>query len=478
MKEPPPAAVITRQTWYPDAIIAITCIGAFIGQLDASIVQLALPDLASVFDVSVSDVTWVALGYLLAFASFLPVFARLCEIFGRKLLYICGFALFSASTALCALAPTLAWLIAFRILQGIGGALLGANSISVLVKSIDLDRRAGAMGVFAAAQAVGISAGPLLGGILLGNFGWRWLFWVTVPFGVMATIAGWFVLPQTKNLATSKSFDWLGALLLMPALTALVLALNQAATWGLSSRYFVFCIAAAVILLTLLVRHENKTLFPLLDLGLLQNPGFALDAVSVLLGYAMLYSMFFLASFVLLRGFHDSAEHAGLRLAVIPVAIGVVAPLTGRLSAWLTPRLVRAGGMAICVIALLCLAIIALQPAVSRSIGMVALAAFGLGLGAFIPVSNLAAIRSMPPAFVGEAGGMLNLMRVLGTSLGVASAASMLSWRFYVLTGAASKGHIFSGHPLLGAVESSFFMLAVFAAIAAIISLARDHATV
>jgi MFS family permease len=161
--EPAPAAIIARQPWHPDAIIAVTCIGAFIGQLDASIVQLALPSLADVFDASVSDVSWVSLGYLLAFASFLPVFARLCEMFGRKLLYVGGFALFSLATALCGFAPTLTWLIIFRILQGIGGALLGANSIAVLVKSIDPARRGRALGVFAAVQAVGISAGPPLG---------------------------------------------------------------------------------------------------------------------------------------------------------------------------------------------------------------------------------------------------------------------------------------------------------------------------
>jgi EmrB/QacA subfamily drug resistance transporter len=472
--EPAPAAIIARQPWHPEAIIAVTCIGAFIGQLDASIVQLALPSLADVFDASVSDVSWVSLGYLLAFASFLPVFARLCEMFGRKLLYIAGFALFSLATALCGFAPTLTWLIIFRILQGIGGALLGANSIAVLVKSIDPARRGRALGVFAAVQAVGISAGPLLGGLLLGNFGWRWLFWVTVPFGVTAVVAGWYVLPRTESLPTGKPFDWLGAVLLMPALTAFILALNQVTAWGPASPYFIFCLVATIVLMALLVRHEGRTPFPLLDLRLLRSAAFSFDALAVLLGYAMLYSMFFLMSFVLIRGFHDSAEHAGLRLAVIPIAIGAVAPLSGALSARLPPRLVRFAGMAICVLALLFLAIIALQPTVSRTEGTMAVAVFGAGLGAFIPLSNLAAISHAPPALASEAGGMLNLMRVLGTSLGVASTASMLSWRFYVLTGAASKGDFFSGRPLLGAVESSFLMLAVFAAVAAILSMVRD----
>jgi MFS family permease len=135
---------------YPWLIVGVTCIGAFIGQLDASIVQLALPTLGRIFDTSLESISWVSLGYLLAFASFLPIFGQLCEIFGRKVLYLIGFLLFTGASALCGLAPDLTSLVAFRVLQGIGGAMLGANSISVLIT--DQSRRARALGVFAAAQ--------------------------------------------------------------------------------------------------------------------------------------------------------------------------------------------------------------------------------------------------------------------------------------------------------------------------------------
>ena len=122
---------------------------------------------------------WVAIAYLLAlYASFLPVFARLCEMFGRKLLYLAGFALFGAASLMCGLAQDLPTLIAFRALQGIGGSLLGANSIAILVKSVPSDQRAHAIGCFTAAQAIGVSAGPVVGGLLLASLGWQWVFWV------------------------------------------------------------------------------------------------------------------------------------------------------------------------------------------------------------------------------------------------------------------------------------------------------------
>ena len=158
--EPPPAAFVARLACYPWLIVGVTCIGAFIGQLDASIVQLALPALGRTFDATLESVSWVALGYLLAFASFLPIFGQLCDIYGRKLLYLIGFLLFAGASALCGLAPDLPTLVAFRVLQGVGGAMLGANSISVLVSATDNSLRARALGVFAAAQAVGVARVP------------------------------------------------------------------------------------------------------------------------------------------------------------------------------------------------------------------------------------------------------------------------------------------------------------------------------
>jgi MFS family permease len=173
LREPPPAGFLTRRPSYPWLVVGTTCIAAFIGQVDASIVQLALPALERAFDAKLHVVAWAAVGYSLAFACILPVFARLAEIAGRKLMYLVGFALFGLASALCGLAPSLPWLIAFRVLQGMSGAMLGANSIVILVAAAGPARKARAMGIFAAAQAIGVSAGPALGGLLLGALDWR-----------------------------------------------------------------------------------------------------------------------------------------------------------------------------------------------------------------------------------------------------------------------------------------------------------------
>jgi EmrB/QacA subfamily drug resistance transporter len=476
--EPPPLAYFTRQLWYPWLIVGLVCIGAFIGQLDATIVQLALPTLGKTFDASLETVSWVSLAYLVAFASCLPIFGRLCEMFGRKSLYLIGYLLFVAASTLCGLASDLTWLIVFRVLQGIGGSLLGANSISILVRAVDEERRGRALGFFAAAQAVGMSAGPAVGGLLLGALGWHWVFWVSVPFGLVAAVFGWLVLPRTDKVDQDKVFDWYGAVLLAPALTLLVLALNQVSVWGMTSPAMIACSGSSVVLMVLLVRQERASASPLVNLGLFRQPAFSYGVIAVVLGYAMLYGMFFLMSFALEHGYGDSPEAAGFRLAVIPVALGIAAPFSGALSDRMGARLLSAAGMAFCLAALLILAVTEAEPTVSRQVGTAAFALFGAGLGVFIAPNNHATIEAAPASLSGEAGSMLNLMRVLGTSLGVASASSTLSWQLESATGSHDDWIPFAGHPLLGAVESSLAMLAIMAVAAGGVSWIRTTSRV
>jgi EmrB/QacA subfamily drug resistance transporter len=475
--EPPPVARLARLPSYPWLIVGVTCIGAFMGQVDASIVQLALPDLGRVFDSTLESVSWVALAYLLGVAAFLPIFGQLCQIFGRKLLYIIGFVVFTGASALCGFAPDLATLIAFRALQGFGGAMLGANSMALVVTSTDKNLRARALGVFAGAQAVGISAGPVIGGLLLGTLGWPWVFWINVPFGLLAVVAGWMVLPVTAPQNQNQTFDWRGGLLLAPALAFAVLALNQVSAWGLTSPGLLGSFGAAIVLIFLFLRQERTAHSPMIDLALLDEPAFLAGALACALSYAMLYGMFFLASFALVRGYEETAIAAGLQLAIIPVSLGIVAPFAGGLADRLGTRLLSVTGMAICFVALLALTAIVMRPVPNLWIGALGLVAFGAGLGLFIAPNNHATINVAPPNLSGVAGSLLNLTRVLGTVSGVASASAVLSWRLQVARGSTDRRLAdFSPHHFVDAVAGGLIMLAVFAAIAGALSLIRKCA--
>lgn len=472
--EPAPLEFLNRQSFHPWLVVGVTCIGAFIGQVDASIVQLALPTLQQTFKASVNEVRWVAIAYLLAFAASLPVFARLCEMLGRKLLYLVGFALFGVASLLSGLAQDLPTLIAFRTLQGIGGSLLGANSIAILVKAVPDEKRAHAIGCLTAAQAIGVSAGPVVGGLLLASLGWQWLFWVTVPFSLAAVVLGWLVLPRTAELV-AETFDWPGAVLLMPSLLLAVLAINQLSVWPLLSLPMIACVLGAAAFLIMFGRRERKAAFPLIELGLFRGGGFGAGVLGVALSYALLYAMLFLSSYALLHGWHNSARVTGLKLALIPVAIGLLAPLGIALSHRWGMRAIGLVGMAFCLAALLTFIAIGFWfEYESLAPGLTGMFVFGAGLGLFMAPNSNATIAAAPSQHSGTAAGMVNLMRVLGSCIGVSAASSMMAWRLEQRGGRDSLDVLFGGRALLDAIESSLVVLVVFAVMAVVLSLRRS----
>jgi EmrB/QacA subfamily drug resistance transporter len=472
--EPAPLPFVTRRSWYPWLVVGVTCSGGFIGQLDASIVQLALPRLEREFGANLDAVSWVAIAYLLAFASALPIFARLSETKGRKLLYLAGYALFTLASALCGMVSDLRLLIAFRAIQGVGGALLGANSITILVKAAGPSRLGRAMGLYAAAQAVGISIGPVIGGLVLATLGWRWIFLVSVPCGLAGVIVGWLALPQTPPPSTSKRFDWQGAILLTPALTSLVLMLNEGQAWGFKSAAMLCALLVAAIFLPLFVWREWQQPDPLIDLHLFRSPAFSGGLAAVSLSYALLYSMFFLMSFLFIRGLNESPTAAGLRLALIPIALGLVAPISGSIYPRVGARTMTTSAMLLCVCALVLLSHSLTGPTVYHYGVMGALALFGVGLGLFIAPNNSATIAAAPGTRSGEAGGMLNLMRALGCAIGIATASVTFSWRLFVYTGNGHRTLNVPTHILLAATVDVLWVLGGFAVAAASCALLRD----
>lgn len=474
MRERAPAERIARLPYYPWLVVGVTCIGAFMGQLDASIVQLALPALRREFHASLPAVSWVAISYLLTYASTLPVFARLSKVFGRKLLYTIGFVVFALASALCGVTSHLSLLIAFRLLQGVGGGLLGSNSMAILQASAPSGERGTAMGLYAAAQAVGISAGPIVGGLLLSTLGWRWIFWVTVPFSIAGGVLTWWIVPQSKEHVHYKRFDWGGVLSLAPALTLIVIVLSQLSSWGLESTALIAGAITVAALLLLFAWMERRLPEPLIDLRLFQFPAFTGGLIAVSLSYALLYSVLFLMSFACIRGLDESPIVAGLHLSVLPIALGLVAPFSGKLYERVGGRLVTTAGMAACVGAVVLMSL-SLSNTASSLVRMIALALFGIGLGVFIAPNNTATMAAAPDNRRSEAGGLVNLMRVLGCAIGVAAASTALTGRMEKLTIIGNKTGEGPSQTVLTAVGNVLWLAAVFAIFAAIAAWLRSR---
>jgi EmrB/QacA subfamily drug resistance transporter len=376
-------------------------------------------------------------------------------------------------SGLCGFATSLPVLIVFRVVQAIGAALLSSNSVAIVVSAAGPERRGRALGVMAAAQAVGLSAGPAIGGVVLDTLGWQWVFWINVPFGLVAAVIGWFVIPVTGRGTVEQRFDWWGAVLILPALTALIGAINQAHVWGVTSPAVLGCFLAGIALLVLFVVRERRAAEPLVDLSLFRRGAFAAGNAANLLAYAMLFGLFFLMPFVFIRVYGDTALVAGFRLSVVPVMLGLAAPFSGALSDRLDVRVLTGLGMLVCLLGLGGLYLKLDGSAASLPSVMVALGAIGVGQGLFASPNNNAIMAASPERLTGEAGSVMNVMRACGMSIGIASASALLAWRIEVLTGrAVDTVHV--SHELLAAAGRDVtLMLAAFAGLAGAISLTR-----
>ncbi|MDO5640836.1 MAG: DHA2 family efflux MFS transporter permease subunit [Paracoccus sp. (in: a-proteobacteria)] len=438
--EPAPLKSISSRRDYVWLIVATVCIGAFMGQLDASITQLVLPRLEVRFDSSVDAVSWIAIVYMITVAAMLPVFGRLAEMFGRKLLYAGGFLIFVIGSALCGLAPSLGWMLAARVLQAIGSSLLAANSVAIIVSATDPHQRGRALGIQAAVQAIGLCAGPTLGGIILSLADWRWVFWINVPVGLLGCVISLLVLPRTERPKERQRFDMAGALYLVPGLGMMMLGINQAGSWGLTSPAIMTAAALAVVLLVLFARHETRSDAPLVTLGLFRDPAFSLGNLAGALAYAILFGLFFVMPFLFERIHHETALRAGLSLTVIPIALAALAPFSGGLSDRIGSRTICTGGMLVCAAGLAGLYWLLRGQGSGTHAVTGAMAVVGIGLGLFVAPNNNAVMSGGgASAHVGQAGALLNLTRNLGSSLGIAMAAGVLSSQIAAHGGASHQ---------------------------------------
>jgi MFS family permease len=402
LREPPRPARIRespRARWY---VVGAVCIGAFMGQLDVSILTLALPRIGASLHAGPGAVRWVSLAYLLVLACTLLPVGRLADRLGRKLLYTHGFAVFTLGSLLCGLAPSLGWLIAARVLQALGAAMLQANSVALIAQNLPSRSLARGLGVQGAAQAIGLALGPAIGGLLLAFAGWRLIFLVNLPAGLLGIALARVLLPRSR---TPDPHD---------------------------------------------APREP-----------LNRPALALGLASAMASYAVMFGALYAVPYYL-AATHTPPALAGLQLAALPLALGIVAPLAGRACERRGARALTGGGLLLTALGLLALALRHTGPGLP-----VGLALTGAGLGAFTPINNAAIMRAAPRSRAGVLSGILNTTRCLGTALGVALAGALYS------AAAGAVGGRSDTPPLAAAGHGLSLTLLAFAAIALLVGLAQ-----
>ena len=275
-----------RAHWY---VVGTVCIGAFMGQLDASIVTLALPRLSRDLHAGVGAVEWVALSYLLVLVASVAPVGRLADSVGRKLLYLYGFAVFTGASLLCGLAPTLALLIAARVLQAVGAAMLQANSVALITEAMPPRLLGRGIGVQGTSQALGLALGPAIGGVLLALGGWRLIFLVNLPAGVIGLALGWFLLPRSRSRRPVGQPDRLGAVQLAFAVAGPLLYLSLAGRAGYGDPLLVAALVTGLTAAIAFVRRERRVADPLIDLSILRRRAVAVGLSSGMVSYLVLF---------------------------------------------------------------------------------------------------------------------------------------------------------------------------------------------
>lgn len=404
----------SKWRWF---VLGTVLVGATMSALDVSIVNVALPTLQSDFKVKLALIEWVAMAYMLTLTIFLPLFGRLADIFGRSRMYNTGFVVFTVGSALCGLANTAGFLIGARVLQAIGAGLLQANSVALITQAFPASERGRAIGIQGSVQAIAMSIGPFVGGLLISAVGWRAIFYVNVPIGIIGTFAALYVLPSAAKTHQRESIDYFGTALFAAGLAFLVLAVNEGESLGWASQVIITYFSLAAVLLTAFIVTEMKVRHPMIDLSLFRRYAFSAGNFTGMLSYYVLFAVLFLMPFYLEQVAGYTPALTGTILTPIPLAMAIVAPFAGHISDKIGSRIMTTAGMVVCAFSTLLLIFLGKTP--DLTVLILELIVLGVGMGLFTPPNNSAIMGSAPPERLGVAGGILNMMRALGLIFGV-----------------------------------------------------------
>jgi MFS family permease len=404
------------------AALLVTTLDSFLTPMMSSAVSIALPAIAREFSMKAVGLGWVATAFLLAASALLLPFGRLADIHGRKKIFVIGTMFVVCASLLAGLAPV-AWVFFLaRVLQGTGGAMVFGTSVAILTSVFPLQQRGQVLGINVAAVYAGLSLGPLIGGLLTQYLGWRAVFLVNVPVGLLVVTAVWLKMPLEWAGSRGEPFDWKGSIGYSMALIAFMLGF----TWLPSGRGAAMLLAAAAIF-SLFIWWESRVLHPIFNIRLARgNTVFVFSNLAALVNYSATFAISFLLSLYLqyIKGL--TPRSAGLILVAQPVVMALFSPLAGRLSDRHEPRVVASIGMGLCAAGLFCFAW--LGPASGLGTITANLMLVGLGFALFSSPNTSAVMGSVEKKIYGVAASTLGTMRAMGQmlSMGIATLAFSL----------------------------------------------------
>jgi EmrB/QacA subfamily drug resistance transporter len=418
----------------PWAILAVLCIGLFMILLDGTIVNIAIPHIMTSLDTGLSGVEWVMNAYILAFAVTLVTFGRLGDLYGRRRLYVTGMALFTLASLACGLAPSISWLIVFRVVQGLGGAAMMPATLSIVAAVFPPGRRGAAMGVWGGVSGLATAIGPSLGGLIVDSASWRWIFLINIPIGMLGVLLALRIVPESKNRGAVETLDLPGVGLFSVALFCLTFALIEGQNYGWTSLTILGLFAAALVGLLLFYAQEHRVRQPLIDFSLFRKIDFLAGNITGLLLSASMMGVFFMIPIFLQTVLGFSALKAGLVMSPMSVVIIFAAPLAGMMSDRVGSKWIVALGMLLLAFGIAWMAGLTpwheqLTPDTTPMMLLFPFIVAGIGIGFAVAPVTSAVMATAPPERVGNASGVLSTMRQVGSLMGIAILGAVLQNR-------------------------------------------------
>jgi EmrB/QacA subfamily drug resistance transporter len=407
-------------------VLALTSVAFFLTALDFTIVNVAFRSMEKTFGASAKHILpWTLSGYAIAFAAGLLTAGRMADSFGRKRWFLIGTAIFTTASAMCGLAPTAELLVAARVVQAIGGAMLIPSATALLLPEFPVERRSAVMGVTAMMGSVAAATGPLFGGFLVTNFGWRWVFFVNLPFCLLTIAFGARLLVESKDPTARRRPDFLGAALAIGSVALLTLAIIQAEEWGWTSAREIGALLISVGLGAAFVWRCRHHPMPVLDLSLLRLRFVSAANVACLLWSMGFYAMFFNHVAWLQDVWGYSGQRSGAAIVAGPICATVASPFGGRFAQRIGHVKVFVTGATLVTIGALNLALRLSSHPAFVTVFLPSMCIIGIGIGFVISSLTSAANAFLPSHRFGMGSALYNTNRQIGAAIGIAIATAI-----------------------------------------------------
>ena len=405
----------------------------FLGTIDGTIVNVALPTLVDEFGTTFAVAQWVALGYLLTQTTLILGIGRLGDMIGKKWIFTAGFGVFTLGSLFAAFSPTVGILIGARIFQAVGAAMIFALGFAIITEAFPPSERGKALGVTSTMASIGIMAGPIIGGFILEAASWPWIFLVNIPLGIAGTLTAIRFVPNTKP-AGGQRFDFLGAFLFFVALLTLMLGLTSGQEIGFSNPINLTLFVVSGVSFVAFVIVERRIDDPMLDLSLFDDRDVSVNLITGFIVFFALAGLLLIAPFYLTDVIGLSPRSIGLVLAAVPITMGITSPIAGSSSDRIGTRPVTVLGLIIMVVGYVVAGFVLEGATTALAIFVVGLIV-GLGVGIFHAPNNSGVLGSVPQERLGVASGILTINRVTGTVTGMAVLGTLWAARTVVYAG-------------------------------------------